>query len=86
MFSFYLSIQLLCYIIDKQRTNGTPVVRTSYRSEVLLTSSVPYLQLDRFTIRKSYRPGCELHPQSNLVILVDLLLHKLHHHATLAHP
>lgn len=41
---------LLCYIIDKECSYSTPVVRTGYGTVPLLTSSVPNLCLDRLPL------------------------------------
>lgn len=50
-------------IVNKEGTNRTAVVWPGYRSEVLLTSRVPYLQLDGFIsnfdiLRSEFNANC----------------------------
>ena len=70
-------------VVDEEDSYGRAVVGTSDRSEVLLASSVPYLQFDCF-VAEGQDSGGELDPQSDFVFVVHALLHELGDDAALA--
>lgn len=75
--------ELLGDIVDEEGADGGPIVGSGDGAEVLLPSSVPYLELDAF-VGDLNSAGSKLDSDGDLVGIVNLLLDELQNHTRLA--
>jgi hypothetical protein len=68
--------KLLSDIVDEESANGRPIVGSSDGTEVLLSSRIPYLELDAF-ISDLNGARSKLNSDGNLMSVVNLLLDEL---------
>lgn len=71
-------------IIDEKGPDGTPVVGSCDRSEVLLAGSIPNLEFNTFLLDGNGL-GAKLHSDCYIVGCSRLILDELEHHAGFPH-